>query len=134
LATISVPEDFRLVTSPQGLTVQLTPVGGLAVLAVMSQDLDQIVIRGSSDVQFHYLINGVRAGFEKYSSIQANRAYVPRTSDDAFTRGLPREITQILEANGILNPDGTINLETARRLGWDQQESWKRTEVAEAKR
>jgi hypothetical protein len=36
----------------------------------------------------------------------------------------------MLKANGILNPDGSVNLETAHRLGWDQQESWKRSEGA----
>ncbi len=123
-ATIEVPEDFRLVTSPEGLTVQLTPLGGLAVLAVLNEDLGRIVVQGSSDVAFHYLVNGVRAGFEKHETIQANTAFVPRSADDPRLKGEPDGVRRTLEANGILNPDGSINLETARRLGWDRQESW----------
>jgi hypothetical protein len=133
-ATIEVPEDFRLVTSPQGLTVQLTPVGGLAVLAVLRQDLGTIVVQGSSDVAFHYLVNGVRAGFEQYETIQPNTAFVPRSATDAGLRGEPDGVRRQLEANGTLNPDGSVNLETAHRLGWDQQESWKRAEEKDTKR
>jgi hypothetical protein len=44
--------------------------------------------------------------------------------------GLPAESIRRLETSGILNSDGSINLETAHRLGWDQKESWKRAEAA----
>jgi hypothetical protein len=129
MATIMVPDDFRLVTSPRGLTAQLTPVGDFAILAVMTQDLDQIVVRGSNDVEFHYMVNGVRKGFENHVSIRPNELYVPRSPDDDMAQYMAPGVVRMLQANGILNPDGSVNLETAHRLGWDQDERWKRAEA-----
>ncbi len=129
-ATIDVPEDFRIVTAPKGLTIQLTPVGDLAVLAVMKEDLDRIVVRGSSDVEFHYMVNGVRKAFENHQPIVPNQFFVPRSKNDDFARALPGESVRRLIANGTLNEDGSINLETAHRLGWDKQASWMRAEAA----
>jgi hypothetical protein len=129
-ATIEVPEDFSIVTSPKGITVQLTPVGDLAVLAVMRQGLDGIVIRGSSDVEFHYMVNGVRRALEDHAPISENRDFIPRSADGSrLTIGLPAESLRRLKENGTLNEDGSVNLETAHRLGWDSQESWKRAEA-----
>jgi hypothetical protein len=129
-ATIEVPEDFRLVTSPSGLTVQLTPTGGPGSLWVVREDLDRIVVQGSSNVQFHYMVNGVRKAFENHRPISENHDFIPRSANDKLLMmGLPAESLRRLKANGILNPDGTINLETAHRLGWDQQESWNRAEA-----
>jgi len=125
-ATIDVPEDFRMVTSPDGLTAVATPVGGLAVLAVVHQDLDRIVIQGSSDVTFNYVVNGVRKAFRDFEPVSENRDFRPRSPDDTrFETGLPAESVRRLKATGVLNADGSVNLETAHRLGWDQQESWK---------
>jgi hypothetical protein len=59
-AVIPVPEDFRLVTDEEGLTVQLTPVGAEATMYVVSEDLNQIVVHSSKDVTFHYLVQGIR--------------------------------------------------------------------------
>jgi hypothetical protein len=33
---------------------------------------------------------------------------------------LPEVLKQRLISNGTYRPDGTVNLETARRLGWDK--------------
>ena len=63
-AQIAVPESFRLVTSPSGLTVIATPSTSAAVLYCESKSLENIVIRGSEDVEFDYVVNGVRAGYE----------------------------------------------------------------------
>jgi len=132
-ATIEVPEHFRMVTAEKGLTVVATPVGGLAVLAAVRQDLDKIVIQGSSDVEFNYLVNGVRKALEDHRPISENRDFIPKSASDADSwKALPAESIRRLKANGTLNPDGTINLETAHRLGWDKQKSWKRA-VADTK-
>jgi hypothetical protein len=69
-AVIMVPEDFRIVTADEGLTVQVTPIGGFSQAYIVSQDLNQIVIRGSRDVQFHYMVNGVRRAFQNFQSVQ----------------------------------------------------------------
>ena len=126
IAEIAVPEDFRIVSSDRGLTVQLTPIGAPATLWIAAEDLKRITVRGSSDVEFHYLVNGVRKAFEDFEPVSENRDFVPRSPrDPRLTTGLPSESLRRLEASGILNADGTINIDTAHRLGWDQQESWK---------
>ncbi len=125
-AEIDVPESFRLVTSPVGLSAVVTPVGQLATLAVISRSLDKIVVQGSADVEFDYVVNGVRAGYKNYEPIQDNVAFVPRSASDKTLMQLPDEAARRLKANGILNDDGTLNLETAHRLGWDQRPGWDR--------
>ena len=128
-ARIMVPEAFRLVTGEEGLTVLLTPVGSPAALTVAKESLDEIVIQGSSDVAFHYMVNGVRRGFENAPVIVENTHFVPRSRADLdFARFAPEEIVRRLKANGILNADGSINEDTASRLGWDLQPEWNRVE------
>jgi hypothetical protein len=127
-ATIPVPESFRLVTDSDGITVSLTPVGELATLAVMKVTLNEIEVQGSRDVEFHYMVNGVRKSQKDYQSIVANRIFVPRSaSDPNFGKHFNPSVVLILKGNGILNEDGSINLETARRLGWDQRPGWNAT-------
>jgi hypothetical protein len=123
-AEIEVPESFRAVTSASGLSVVVSPAGELATLAVVSKSLDQIVVAGSQDVEFDYVVNGVRAGYDKYQAIQNNLSFVPRNASDASLAQMPTEAVRRLKANGILNEDGSINEETARRLGWDQKPGW----------
>jgi len=134
-AKIVVPEDFRSVSSTEGLTVIAMPVGGPAVLVCVRKSLDEIVIQGSGDVEFDYMVNGIRKAYEGFQPISENRDFVPRSPDDRLlTAGLPAESVRRLKASGILKDDGSINLETAHRLGWDQQESWKRVEEQKDKR
>ncbi|TAH37007.1 MAG: hypothetical protein EYC70_08470 [Planctomycetota bacterium] len=72
-AVIEVPEEFRLVTEQEGLTVQLTPIGRGTVLWVESQDLQRIVVRGEQDVRFAYMVNGVRRGYAEFEAIRARQ-------------------------------------------------------------
>jgi len=131
LATIDVPDHFRMASRADGLTVQLTPVGEFAALVCLRKGLDRIVVRGSADVEFDYMVNGVRATVPRLEPIEENRFFVPRdASDAALTRPLDPEVRARLVRSGILNDDGTINLETAHRLGWDKRESWKQAEEA----
>ena len=125
-AEIPVPESFRLVTSEQGLTVVATASGSPASIYCVSKSLDRIVFQGSADVDFDYMVNGVRAGYENYTPIQKNYVFVPRSAFDTRLSRLPAEAVRRLKANGILNDDGSINEETARRLGWDQRPGWNR--------
>ena len=109
-ASIEVPEDFRMVTAERGLTVVATPVGGLAMLAAIHQGLDKIVIQGSSDVEFNYMVNGVRKAFENHEPISENRDFIPSSADDTrLVASLPAESVRRLKANGTLNGDGSIN-------------------------
>ncbi len=120
IATIDVPEDFRLVTDPDGLSIQVTPIGEMATVAVASIGLDRIVVRGSRNVEFFYTVNGVRATFKDHQPIGDGNEFVPRKADSRMPRWLSEGQKQLLIRNGTYNLDGTVNMETARRLGWDR--------------
>src|SRR5262249_30807775 len=124
---IDVPESFRIVTDEEGLTVQLTPVGDLASMAVISQDLNVIRVRASKDVRFHYLVQGVRRAFKDWEAIAEGGEFVPRSPDERIPSYLTDEARARLIANGTYNANGTVNLGTASRLGWDS--SWARREA-----
>lgn len=121
IARISAPEDFRLTTAPEGLTVQVTPIGEMATYAVVRMDLDEIVVRGSRNVEFFYMVNGVRrTSQDLHPIVDAGTRFVPRAEGSRLSNHLPEESRRRLIANGTYNPDGTVNMETARRLGWDR--------------
>jgi hypothetical protein len=117
-AYIEVPEEFRLVSETDGLTVQLTARGPNAGLWIESSDLNLIVVVGNGDVQFDYFVNGVRRGFADHESFRENNAYVPEVRGIPFGTQFRPGHRQILVDNGILNPDFTPNERTAARMGW----------------
>ncbi len=119
-ATLDVPQDFRLVTDPTGLSIQVTPVGGTPNVGVRSIDLNHVVVMGTQDVDFFYTVNGVRKGFQGFNPIETNTIYVPRSASDSLPTWLTDTQKQSLIANGTYNADGTVNLTTAHRFGWDQ--------------
>jgi hypothetical protein len=119
MAVIPVPESFRLVTDTEGLTVQLTPIGAPATMYVVSQDLNQIEVRSSRDVKFHYMVNGVRKAYPHWVAIQDNeKFFVPESASARLPGYLSEEERGRLIRNGTYNTDGTVNLETAERVGW----------------
>lgn len=71
-AVINLPEHFDLVTSEEGLTVQLTAEGEWLQLYVVQKSTKQIVVREASGKsgQFDYLIQGIRKGYENHQVIQ----------------------------------------------------------------
>ncbi len=120
-ATIDVPQTFRDVTNADGLSVQVTPVGPTFTnVTVKSLDLNHVVILGSQDVDFYYTVNGVRQGYADFNPLQANTIYVPRSATDTLPNWLNDTQKAKVIADGIYNADGTVNLATAHRLGWDQ--------------
>jgi len=127
-AEVEVPESFRLISADRGLTAIATPVGSPAIIVCMSKSLDKIVFQGSADVDFDYMVNGIRKGYETYKDLRNNFLFVPRRSSDAWLAKLPPEAVRRLKANKILNDDGTVNAETAHRLGWDQRPGWNEPE------
>jgi hypothetical protein len=121
LARIPVPDTFRFVTAEEGLTAQVTPIGAMATVAVVKMDLNEIVVRSSRNVEFSYLVQGVRNSFADYQPIvEARVRYAKAGAGARLSNGLRPEIRRRLIANGSYNEDGTINMETARRLGWDR--------------
>lgn len=116
IAVVPVPEEFRLASEAENLTVQLTAMGNARVW-VQSYDLDQVVIGGTADIEVHYMVNGVRRGYGDLETIVPNTAYVPR-GRRPFGTQYPQAIRDMLVENGILNPDYTPNELTASRMGW----------------
>jgi len=119
--TIKVPEEFRLVSEQEGLTVQLTPRANANVW-VESLNLNQIVARGTGDVEFDYFVNGVRRGFADFESVRTNKSLVPLWRGRPFGAGLPQVVRDMLIENGTLNEDYTPNETTANSLGWTLRE------------
>jgi hypothetical protein len=121
LATIDVPEDFRLVTDPENLSVVATPIGAMATVSVLRVGLDRILLRGSRDVEFFYIVNGVRRTHKDLTSIGPGQEFLPESSRATIPAYLTEGQKQMLISNGTYNADGTVNMETARRLGWDKE-------------
>jgi hypothetical protein len=117
-AEISIPEEWQLVSEEQGITVQVTP-RQLALLAVPVKSRERIVVVGDRDVEFDYLVNGVRRGYAGYRPYAQNLMIRPEVIGLQFGRQYPRAWRDILVQNGILYPDYTPNLDTAARLGWE---------------
>jgi hypothetical protein len=120
MARIPVPEHFRLVTDPEGLTVQITPIGAMASFAVLRMDLDEIVVQASRNVEFSYLVQGVRATYKDISPFRGAAEFMPRSADAKIPEWLSPAQKRLLIRNGTYREDGTVNMETARRLGWDR--------------
>jgi hypothetical protein len=129
-AVIEVPETFRIVTAEEGLTVQLTPVGEFAQMAVFSQDLNQIVVRSTREVTFHYLVQGVRRAFNDWQVVAEGQEFRPASPDQKMPSWLTEEAKSRLISNGTYNSDGTVNMSTAERLGWAQK--WRDEAIAKA--
>ncbi|MHB8809587.1 MAG: hypothetical protein ACYC9M_06190 [Desulfobulbaceae bacterium] len=74
--TIDLPEHFSMVTSTEGITVQVTPTGPCNGLYVASKSTSQIEVaelgNGTSNTSFDWIIYGVRKGYENYEVIRDN--------------------------------------------------------------
>jgi hypothetical protein len=75
VAEINLPESFSLVTGDDGMTVQVTPRGKVrGMLYVESVSPSKLVVMASDDadasVNFDYLVNGVRIGYENFESMR----------------------------------------------------------------
>jgi len=134
LATIEVPEDFRMVTDPEGLSIQVTPIAQMATVAVMTIGLERIVVKGSRNVEFFYTVNGVRKTHKHLRPVGPGREYMPEGPEATMPLWLTEGQKQMLIANGTYKEDGTVNMETAKALGWDKvwEESTKPKEKAAA--
>jgi hypothetical protein len=121
MARIPVPEDFRLVTDAEGLSVQITPIGPMATFSVLKADLNEIVVQASRNVEFYYMVNGIRRAFKHLTSpIGEGSEYMPRSPEAKMPAALSEVQKQLLIQNGTYREDGSVNMETARKLGWDR--------------
>jgi len=118
-AVIDVPESFRIVTDEDGLTVQITPIGsGFTMTTVVSANLDQVVFRGNHDVDFYYIVHGVRKAYKDWQPIADGTEFVPRSPTERIPDYLSPEAKRRLVQNGTYNADGSVNMATAAREGW----------------
>ena len=63
----------------------------------------------------------VRHAYKSYGPIADSADFfVPGSADDPMPLYLPESLRQRLISNGTYTADGKVNLETARRLGWDK--------------
>jgi len=117
-AEIAIPEEWQLGTETEGITVQVTSLGRVALLGATEVSRDRIVVEGPVDCEFFYFVNGVRRGFAKYEPYVPNTAFRPDVKGVPFGTQYPKALRDILVKNGVLNPDYTPNEATAARLGW----------------
>ena len=120
MARIEVPEDFRMVSDPEGLSIQVTPIGEMATVAVVSIGLDEIVVKASRNVEFFYTVNGVRSTFKDVKPIRRGGEFRPEKASSTLPAYLSEGQKRLLIQNGTYRPDGAVNMETAQRLGWDR--------------
>lgn len=120
LATIQVPEDFRMVTDTEGLSIQVTPIGEMATVAVLRIGLDRIVVKGSRNVEFFYTVNGIRKTHRHLRPVGPGREFMPESADAMMPGYLTEGQKQMLISNGTYTAAGKVNRETAKALGWDQ--------------
>jgi hypothetical protein len=128
IATLAVPNHFRMVSAEEGMTVSITPVGQFTPIWVESVDLNSVVVRSNRDVEFHYIVYGVRRAFKGFEPIVEGEEFAPWSPKDVMAASLPDEIKRRLVANGIYNADGTVNMQTAERMGWARK--WRDEERA----
>jgi len=129
-AVIEVPESFRMVTEEENLSIQVTPIGKMAQVAVVKISLDKIVVQASENVEFFYTVNGERRGFKDFEVVgKADREFTPISPDATMPSSLSDVQKQRLIATGVYHPNGTVNLATARHFGWDKE--WAEREAKE---
>lgn len=117
LTRIDVPEHFQFVARSGSYATMVTPVGSMATVAVISEDENGIVIRASRNVKVHYVVYAERNSFRDLQPVIENIHFRP-DENGSIGLALPESYRQILIRNKTLNPDGTLNKDTAKRLGW----------------
>jgi hypothetical protein len=85
---VQLPEHFSLVTSAEGLTVQVTPTSECRGLYVVSKSPTEFVVKelngGTGDATFDFLVNGIRKGYEEFQPIRDKRE-MPEIGDSGWT-------------------------------------------------
>jgi hypothetical protein len=114
---IPIPEHFRFVADPATYSTLVTPVGRMATVAVLSEDETGIVVEASRDVKIHYVVYAERSAVKVGDPITENIHFRPGSESDLVAH-LPESYRRLMIQNGTLKEDGSVNRETAERLGW----------------
>jgi hypothetical protein len=117
---IPVPDYFRMVATPGSYSALVTPVGAMATVAVLSKGEEGIVVQASRDVRIDYVVYAERDAVRQDNPIVENVHFRPNPEIDLLAH-VPETYRQLMIRNGTLNSDGSPNMETARRLGWDKE-------------
>ncbi len=117
LTRIEIPESFLFVADPDTYSTLVTPVGGMASVGVVSEGKDGIVVQASRNLKIHYVVYAERKAIKNPDPIVENVHFRPQGNLDVFG-SLPDSYRRLLIQNGTLNPDGSLNVETAKRFGW----------------
>ena len=117
---IPIPQHFRFVADAATYSTLVTPVGAMATVAVVSEGPEGIVVQASRNVKIHYVVYAEREAVRNPDPIIENVHFRPDPERDVLAH-LPDTFRQLMIQNGTLNSDGTVNMETARRLGWDKE-------------
>jgi hypothetical protein len=117
---IPVPEHFRFVADPATYSTLVTPAGGMATVGVLSEGPGGIVVQASRNIKIHYVVYAEREAVRNPDPIIENVHFRPEPGWE-FLAHLPESFLRLMIQNGTLNPDRTLNMETAHRLGWDKQ-------------
>ncbi|MBC8647844.1 MAG: hypothetical protein H7X85_11815, partial [Thermoanaerobaculia bacterium] len=64
--------------------------------------------------------NGVRRSHKHLTPIGPGTEFMPETPDATMPAYLTDVQKEMLISNGTYREDGTVNMETAKRLGWDK--------------
>jgi hypothetical protein len=120
---IDIPQDFLMVADGRTYSAVVTPFGGMATVAVLSQGPDGVILQASRDVKVNYVVYAERSAIKNPEPIVENVDFRPGRDQNALAY-VPDSYRRLLIQNGTLNSDGSINMETARRLGWDKE--WKK--------
>ena len=70
-------------------------------------------------MKVHYVVYAEREAMMNPHPIIENVDFRPNPDGDPS--GYPDSYRRLMIQNGTLNPDGTVTMETARRLGWDKE-------------
>jgi len=89
-------------------------------------DLNEVVLACSRNVEVFLTVNGIRRAFKDFEPIASGMEFAPRSPEDRMPLYLTEEAKRRLITNGTYNPDGTVNMQTAERVGWTQ--IWKEKE------
>ena len=118
-ARVEVPDHFRFTAREGTYMTQLTPVGRAVPLSVEEEGPEGIVVRGSGNTRFHYVVYAERAEIVGYEPVTKNTTFTPGLLEKGGGPGkLPESTRALLVKNGTLNRDGSYNVETARAQGW----------------
>jgi fibronectin-binding autotransporter adhesin len=111
---VELPTTFSLVASAEELTATATPVGKPARVWIVEQTPTYVVFGSDEDVRVNFRVDGVRAGFENHEAMEINTAFLPETVDQVNT--FPVGVIAQLKKNGIVNADGTPNVELVKKI------------------